>query len=105
MCGSLQQMTSQISEISHQQQETHRKEIHSIATISIITDNLNRTFQFQFSKAKTKNSKVFYSLFSLKSVPKKKDNKLVLAQNLYTNTIIPLSFKQTDIIFPFHNFW
>jgi hypothetical protein len=102
--SNLQQMNSRIIEIP-QNEQTDKKEIHTIDSPTILSDNLNRTLQLHFFKAKTKIAKAFYNIHFIKAINKKKENKSVLAINYYSNSIIPISFKQTDIIFPFHNFW
>lgn len=88
-----------------QQEQSDKKEIHTIDSPTILSDYLNRTLQLHFFKAKTKIAKAFYNIHFIKAINKKKENKSVLAKNYYSNSIIPISFKQTDIIFPFHNFW
>ena len=102
--GNLKQMTSRISQIS-QQEQPDKKEIHTIDSPTILSDNLNRTLNVHVNIVKTKIAKTFYSIHFLKAITKKKENKSVLAKNHFSYTIIPVSFKKTDIIFPFHNFW
>jgi hypothetical protein len=102
--GNLQQMNSHIVEVP-QQEQNGKKEIHTIDSPTILSDNLNRTLQLHFCSAKTKIAKSFYSIHFIKAINKKKENKSVLAKNHFSYTLIPISFKQTDIIFPFHNFW
>ncbi len=102
--SNLQEMNSRILEIP-QQEQSDKKEIHTIDSPTILSDHLNRTLQLHFFTAKTKIAKAFYNIHFIKDLTKKKENKSVLAINYYSNSIIPISFKQTDIIFPFHNFW
>ncbi|WP_329805079.1 hypothetical protein [Flavobacterium facile] len=102
--SNLQQMNSRIIEVP-QQEQSDKKEIHTIDSSTILSDNLNRTLQLHFFTAKTKISKAFYNIHFIKALTKKKENKSVLAKNHYFDTIIPIRFKQTDILFPFHNFW
>jgi hypothetical protein len=102
--SNLQEMNSRILKVP-QQEQSDKKEIHTINSPTILSDNLNRTLQLHFFTAKTKIAKAFYNIHFIKAINKKKENKSVLAINYYSNFIIPISFKQTDIIFPFHNFW
>ena len=88
-----------------QQEQSDKKEIHTIDAPTILSDNLIRPFQSNVINLKTKIAKTFYNIFFVKTICKKKENKSVLAKNHFSYTIIPISFKQTDIIFPFHNFW
>ena len=97
-------MNSRIIEVP-QQEQTNKKEIHTIDSPTILSDNLNRTLQVHVYTAKTKITKAFYNINFIKAINKKKDNKSVLAKNHFSYTIIPIRFKKTDIIFPFHNFW
>lgn len=97
-------MNSRIVEVS-QHEQSDKKEIHTIATPTLVSCNLNRTIQFYFFTAKTKVTKAFYSIHSIKALTKKAENKSILAKNHYFYTIIPIRFKQTDMLFPFHNFW
>ena len=102
--SNLQQMNSRIVEVP-QQEQSNKKEIHTIDSPTILSDNLNRTLQLHFFTTKTKIAKAFFNIHFIKAINKKKQNKSVLAKNHFSHTIIPISFKQTDIIFPFHNFW
>ncbi len=102
--GNLKQMTSRISQIPNQEQ-SDKKEIHTIDSPTILSDNLNRTLNVNVNNVKTKITKAFYSIHFIKAINKKKENKSVLAKNHFSYSIIPIRFKQTDIIFPFHNFW
>lgn len=102
--SNLQQVNSCIIEVP-QQEQSNKKEIHTIDSQTILSDNLNRTLQLHFFTAKTKIAKAFYNINFIKALNKKKENKSVLAKNYFSYTIIPIRFKQTDIIFPFHNFW
>ncbi|MBP6755135.1 MAG: hypothetical protein KA210_03225 [Bacteroidia bacterium] len=102
--SNLQQMDSRIVEVP-QQEQSNKKEIHTIDSSTILSDNLNRTLQLHFFTAKTKIVKAFYNIHFIKALTKKKENKSVLAKNHFLYTIIPIRFKQTDIVFPFHNFW
>lgn len=102
--SNLQQMDSRIVEVP-QQEQSNKKEIHTIDSSTILSDNLNRTLQLHFLTAKTKIAKAFYNIHFIKALTKKKENKSVLAKNHFLYTIIPIRFKQTDIVFPFHNFW
>ena len=102
--SNLQQMNSYIVEVP-QHEKSNEKEIHTIDSPKILSDNLSRTFQLQAYTAKTKIAKAFYNFGFIKAITKKKENKSVLAKNYFSYTIIPIRFKQTDIIFPFHNFW
>lgn len=102
--SNLQQMNSYIVEVP-QHEKSNEKEIHTIDSPKILSDNLNRPFQSNVINLKTKIAKTFYNIFFVKTICKKKENKSVLAKNHFSYTIIPISFKQTDIIFPFHNFW
>ena len=102
--SNLQQMNSRVINIP-QQEQSDKKEIHTIDAPTILSDNLNRPFQSNVINLKTKIAKTFYNIFFVKTICKKKENKSVLAKNHFSYTIIPISFKQTDIIFPFHNFW
>ena len=102
--SNLQQMNSRIIEVPEQVQ-SNKKEIHTIDSPTILSDNLNRTLQLHFFTAKTKIAKAFFNINFIKALNKKKENKSVLAKNYFSYTIIPICFKQTDIIFPFHNFW
>lgn len=104
VASNLQEMNSRILEIP-QQEQSDKKEIHTIDSPTILSDHLNRTIQLHFFTTKTKIAKAFYNIHFIKAINKKKENKSVLAINYYSNSIIPISFKQTDIIFPFHNFW
>lgn len=97
-------MNSRIIEVP-QQEQSNKKEIHTIDSPTILSDNLNRTLQLHVFTPKTKIAKAFYNIYFIKAINKKKQNKSVLAKNHFCYTIIPISFKQTDIIFPFHNFW
>ncbi len=102
--GNLKQMNSRIIEVSNQEQ-SNKKEIHTIDSPTILSDNLSRSLHLHVYTAKTKIAKAFYNIHFIKAINKKKENKSVLAKNHFSYTIIPISFKQTDIIFPFHNFW
>lgn len=102
--SNLQQMNSRIIDVSKQEQ-SDKKEIHTIDSPTILSDNLNRTLHLQIYTAKTKIAKAFYNIHFIKAINKKKTNKSVLAKNHFSYTIIPIRFKKTDIIFPFHNFW
>lgn len=102
--GNLQQMNSRIIEVPNQEQ-SNKKEIHTIDSPTILSDNLNRTLHLHVYSVKTKIAKAFYNIHFIKAINKKKENKSVLAKNHFSYTIIPVSFKKTDIIFPFHNFW
>ena len=102
--GNLQQMSDGINPIP-QQEQSQKKEIHTIDSPTILSDNLNRTLHFHVYTVKTKIAKAFYNIHFIKAINKKKENKSVLAKNHFSYTIIPISFKKTDIIFPFHNFW
>lgn len=102
--SNLQQMNSRIIDVP-QQEQSNKKEIHTIDSPTILSDNLNRTLHLHVYTAKTKIAKAFYNIHFIKAINKKKQNKSVLAKNHFSYTIIPISFKQTDIIFPFHNFW
>ena len=104
VASNLQEMNSRILEVL-QQEQSDKKEIHTIDSPTILCDHLNRTLQLHFFSVKTKITKAFYNIHLIKAINKKKENKSVLAINYYSNSIIPISFKQTDIIFPFHNFW
>ena len=97
-------MNSRIIDVP-QQEQSDKKEIHTIDSPTILSDNLNRTLNIHFQTAKTKIAKAFYNIHFIKAINKKKENKSVLAKNHFSYNIIPISFKQTDIIFPFHNFW
>lgn len=97
-------MNSRIIEVP-QQEQSNKKEIHTIDSSTILSDNINRTLNIHVYTIKTKIAKAFYSINFVKAISKKKENKSVLAKNHFSYTIIPISFKQTDIIFPFHNFW
>ncbi|CAM4244959.1 hypothetical protein [Flavobacterium terrigena] len=88
-----------------QQEQSEKKEIHTVDSPTVLSDNLNRTLQVHVYTAKTKITKAFYNIHFIKAINKKKENKSVLAKNHFSYTIIPISFKKTDIIFPFHNFW
>ena len=102
--SNLQQMNYRIVEVP-QHEQSDEKKIHTIDSPTILSDNLSRTIQLHAYTAKTKIIKAFYGICFIKAVNKKKQNKSVLAKNHFSHTIIPISFKQTDIIFPFHNFW
>ncbi len=102
--SNLQQINSCSIEIP-QKEQSYKKEIHTIEAPTLLSDNLNRTLRVHFYTAKNKIAKVFNNTYYLKAINKKKENKSVLAKNHFSYTIIPISFKQTDIIFPFHNFW
>ena len=102
--GNLQQMADGINPIP-QHEQSDKKEIHTVDSPTILSDNLNRTLQVHVYTAKTKIAKAFYNIHFIKAINKKKDNKSVLAKNHFSYTIIPIRFKKTDIIFPFHNFW
>lgn len=88
-----------------QQEETDKKEIHSVESHTILGDNLNRNSTIQIQFAKTKIAKSFFGIHFLKSITKKKENKSVLAKNHFSYRCTPIGFTQTDIIFPFHYFW
>ena len=102
--SNLQQISSGINPIP-QQEQSDKKEIHSVDSPTILSDNLNRTLNLHVYTAKTKIAKAFYNIHFIKAINKKKTNKSVLAKNHFSYTIIPIRFKKTDIIFPFHNFW
>lgn len=102
--SNLREMNSRVINIP-QQEQSDKKEIHTIDAPTILSDNLNRPFQSNVINLKTKIAKTFYNILFVKTISKKKENKSVLAKNHFSYTIIPISFKQTDIIFPFHNFW
>lgn len=97
-------MNSRLVEVP-QQEQSNKKEIHTIDSPTILSDNLNRTLQLHVNSVKTKIAKAFYNINFIKAINKKNENKSVLAKNHFSYTIIPVCFKQTDIIFPFHNFW
>lgn len=88
-----------------QQEQSDKKEIHSVKSHTILCDNLNRNSTVQIHFAKTKIAKSFFGIHFLKSITKKKENKSVLAKNHYSYHHIPVGFTPTDIIFPFHYFW
>ena len=88
-----------------QQEESQKKELHSIDSQTFISDNLSRNNSIPVYTAKTKISKSFFGFQFLKAISKKDENKSILAKNYFSYYIIPICFKQTDIIFPFHNFW
>jgi len=97
-------MNSRIIEVP-QQEQSNKKEIHTIDSPTILSDNLNRTLQVHVHTAKTKIAKAFYNIHFIKATNKKKQNKSVLAKNHFFYNFISISLKQTDIIFPFHYFW
>ena len=88
-----------------QQEESEKKEFHSIDSHTIINNNLSRNNTIPVFTAKTKVARTFFGIQFLKTITKKNENKSVLAKNHFSYCIIPIRFKQTDIIFPFHNFW
>lgn len=98
-----QENTSIVS--NSQQEQTDKKEIHSVDSHIILGDNLNRNSSIQIHCAKTKITKSFFGIHFLKSITKKNENKSVLAKNHFSYHYIPVGFTTTDIIFPFHYFW
>ena len=102
--GSLKQLSGYTIPIS-QQEQTDKKEIHSFEHSTTLSENLSRTLQSITVSVKTKIAKSFYDIHFLKGITKKKENKSILAKNYFSIWLIPISFKKTDIIFPFHYFW
>lgn len=102
--GSLKQISGTTIAIS-QQEKTNKKEIHSFEHPTTISDNSNRTIQSNVNSLKIKIAKSFYNIHFLKGISKKQENKSILTTKYFSFEFIPIGFKKTDIIFPFHYFW
>lgn len=98
-------MNSRVLSSPQQYSQNDKKEIHTIKSASILSCHFNRTMPFHYVVAKSKVTKAFCCSNFIKAVTKKKQNKSVLAKNYFYYTLLPIRFKPTDILFPFHNFW
>ncbi|SEP61217.1 hypothetical protein [Flavobacterium urocaniciphilum] len=102
--GNEKQLITKTEYYSHQD-NSDTKELHTVDSPTLLSDNLSRNYSITFSFAKTKIAKSFFGIQILKPISKKSENKSVLAKNHYTYNLISIGFSPTDIIFPFHYFW